>query len=147
MNDMTLKKVSYSENWNYVVTIFFFAVYKALMAFTNTELSAFYFDLSKDTLYNDSIDSSNRLSTQTALYHVSNGFFPEDDLKHLKYRQCLRVYSQAFAPLVPHLAEEVHQQFKKISNSLVESVFEQRWISAEVNNIKTKINAYSFDNT
>ena len=44
---------------------------QALNNFTYSSLSAFYFDVVKDTLYADSAQSLRRLSVQTAFYHVS----------------------------------------------------------------------------
>lgn len=63
----------------------------SLVTFIPNDLSSFYFDIIKDTLYCEGKASRKRRSTQTALYHL------------------LRTLVQSVAPVLPHLAEEVYQ--------------------------------------
>ncbi|CAJ0749522.1 7325_t:CDS:10 [Entrophospora sp. SA101] len=69
----------------------------------------FYFDIVKDRLYADHIKSLSRTSVQTVLYHILN------------------VYTIALAPIVPHLAEEVYENFKSCNSTEYESVFKLGW--------------------
>ncbi|KAK5779717.1 hypothetical protein RI543_002838 [Arxiozyma heterogenica] len=55
----------------------------------NNELSAFYFDISKDTLYSDSVYSLKRKQIQTTLYHILN------------------TYRHILTPILPVLLQEV----------------------------------------
>ncbi|KAJ2373016.1 isoleucine-tRNA ligase [Coemansia sp. RSA 2603] len=85
---------------------------QALNNFTNTTLSAFYFDISKDRLYADGVDDIGRRSAQTVLYHV------------------LINYTTALAPVVPHLAEEVWEFFEPVRSQFGKdsfSVFLEQW--------------------
>ena len=59
------------------------------------ELSSWYFDLIKDTLYCDEVNDSRRRSIQTLLYFLLNSYL------------CY------LAPIIPHTAFEVHSFFKK----------------------------------
>ncbi|KAJ2365162.1 isoleucine-tRNA ligase, partial [Coemansia sp. RSA 2607] len=90
----------------------FFRAMQALNNFTNTTLSAFYFDISKDRLYADGVDDIGRRSAQTVLYHV------------------LINYTTALAPVVPHLAEEVWEFFGPVRSQFGKdsfSVFLEQW--------------------
>ncbi|CAJ0636122.1 11131_t:CDS:10 [Entrophospora sp. SA101] len=64
----------------------------------------FYFDIVKDRLYADHIKSLSRTSVQTVLYHILN------------------VYTIALAPIVPHLAEEVYENFKSCNSTEYEKL-------------------------
>lgn len=55
----------------------------------NNELSAFYFDISKDILYSDSVHSLKRKQVQTTLYHILN------------------TYRHILTPILPVLLQEV----------------------------------------
>lgn len=81
-----------------------------LMRFATTDLSNFYFDLSKDRLYISGLDDFRRKSCQTVLY------------------SCLEGFTKAIAPILPHMAEDIWQNlpYKK---SKQESVFEDGWPS------------------
>ncbi|XP_062502380.1 isoleucine--tRNA ligase, mitochondrial-like isoform X1 [Corticium candelabrum] len=68
----------------------FSKVHHSLMHLVTTDLSAFYFDSIKDRLYVETAKSPVRLSAQTALYHL------------------LSIISKSFAPILPHLAEEIY---------------------------------------
>jgi isoleucyl-tRNA synthetase len=86
----------------------FFKLYPALMHFINTDLSSFYFDISKDRLYLAAPNSLRRRAFQTTANFL---------LRHLL---CI------IAPILPHLAEEVwmHLPYTKTA----ESVFLSGWI-------------------
>ncbi len=59
------------------------------------ELSSWYFDLIKDTLYCDETNNEKRRTIQTVLYFLLNSYL------------CF------LAPIIPHTAFEVHNYFKK----------------------------------
>ncbi len=59
------------------------------------ELSGWYFDLIKDTLYCDEITNQRRRAIQTVLYHILNS------------------YLIFLAPIIPHTAYEVYSFFNK----------------------------------
>ncbi|RIA87776.1 Isoleucyl-tRNA synthetase [Glomus cerebriforme] len=84
-------------------------VVQALNNFTNVLLSAFYFDIVKDRLYADHIISQSRRSVLTVLYHILN------------------IYTISLSPIVPHLAEEIYENFKNISHKECDSVFKLGW--------------------
>eukprot|EP01134_Creolimax_fragrantissima_P000051 CFRG0051T1 len=87
----------------------FHRVSQTTMKFVNLELSAFYFDVIKDRLYTDAHDGKRRRSAQTALYHI------------------LSVLTRSFAPILPHLADEVWQH--NISSSVYnQSIFKSGWV-------------------
>jgi isoleucyl-tRNA synthetase len=69
----------------------FTPIYSTLLNFCISDLSSFYFDISKDSLYCDQISSPRRKQITTVLYHLLQGI--------------LKVIS----PILPHLAEEVYQ--------------------------------------
>jgi isoleucyl-tRNA synthetase len=66
-------------------------IYQALLHFCVNDLSAFYFEISKDSLYCDSLETSRRKQIITVLYYLLAGL--------------LRI----IAPLLPFLAEEVYE--------------------------------------
>lgn len=69
-------------------------MYGQLQYFTSTTLSSFYLDVIKDTLYSNSSSSPARRAIQTVLFHV------------------LTAFNKAIAPLAPHFAEEVYDQYR-----------------------------------
>ncbi|MDR2461733.1 MAG: isoleucine--tRNA ligase [Mycoplasmataceae bacterium] len=71
-------------------------------------LSAWYFDIIKDTLYCDKTDSHKRRIVQTVLYTI------------------IHTYLILLAPIIPHTCEEVYKHFN-IENKR-ESVFLENWI-------------------
>ncbi|XP_010640977.1 isoleucine--tRNA ligase, mitochondrial [Fukomys damarensis] len=83
-------------------------VVRLLQAFYTRELSGFYFSIIKDRLYCEKEDDPKRRSCQMAL------------------AQILDVLVRAFAPILPHLAEEVFQHLPYGSEP--ESVFRTGWI-------------------
>ncbi|KAM6165931.1 isoleucine--tRNA ligase, mitochondrial [Erethizon dorsatum] len=84
-------------------------VVRLLQAFYTRELSNFYFSIIKDRLYCEKEDDPKRRSCQTAL------------------AQILDVLVRAFAPILPHLAEEVFQYLPYGAEP--RSVFRTGWIS------------------
>ncbi|KAG9123509.1 isoleucine-tRNA ligase, partial [Ceratobasidium sp. 392] len=81
-------------------------VVHSVSAFTNNVCSSLYFDIMKDTLYAESPTSSARNLTIRML------------------REILRVFSSVVAPILPHLAEEVHAHLQP---SASDSVFQYGW--------------------
>ncbi|KAM8736635.1 isoleucine--tRNA ligase, mitochondrial isoform 2-T2 [Acanthopagrus schlegelii] len=65
-------------------------VIRVLQAFITRDLSSFYFSIIKDRLYCDPEDSLGRRSCQTVLEEILDGV------------------TRSIAPILPHLAEEVH---------------------------------------
>ncbi|KAJ2698105.1 isoleucine-tRNA ligase [Coemansia sp. IMI 209128] len=90
----------------------FFRATQALNHFTNTTLSAFYFDVCKDRLYASSPSSLERRSAQTVLRHI------------------LINYTTTLAPVTCHLAEETWEFSKALRGEFgpeVFSVFQEQW--------------------
>ncbi|GAA5862969.1 hypothetical protein JCM3774_006704 [Rhodotorula dairenensis] len=89
--------------------------YQALSAFSNTTLSSFYFDVTKDSLYADSHSSLARRH----VIHVLQTVFD--------------TYLAVLAPMAPLLAEEIHHfaqghgQDPSSANEAATSVFELGW--------------------
>ncbi|GAB1285834.1 Isoleucine--tRNA ligase, mitochondrial [Apodemus speciosus] len=82
---------------------------RLLKAFYTRELSGFYFSIVKDRLYCESEKDPKRRSCQTALAEI------------------LDVLVRAFAPILPHLAEEVFQHIPYVKEP--KSVFRTGWIN------------------
>ncbi|TCD67808.1 isoleucine-tRNA ligase [Steccherinum ochraceum] len=80
-----------------------------LSRFVNTTLSSLYFDITKDILYADPENSLRRREVLTISEHI------------------LDTMTSIFAPIVPHLAEEVHQILHS-GNAQILSVFSQPWV-------------------
>ncbi|KAF9581664.1 hypothetical protein BGW38_001232 [Lunasporangiospora selenospora] len=85
-------------------------VFNQLQYLTSTTLSAFYFDVVKDTLYSESEKSLKRRSVQTALFHILNAF------------------NKSLAPMTPHFSEEVYENYRSCFTSPQPSVFRTGWI-------------------
>ncbi|KAF6756285.1 isoleucyl-tRNA synthetase [Ephemerocybe angulata] len=68
----------------------FAKVANALTHFTNITLSSFYFDITKDCLYADAINGTARRGVITVLNHILDSL------------------TKVIAPILPHLAEEIH---------------------------------------
>ncbi|CAG8494859.1 11034_t:CDS:10 [Ambispora leptoticha] len=88
-------------------------IVQALNNFTNANLSAFYFEIVKDRLYADHAGSLSRRAVQTVLYQILN------------------VYTLSLAPIVPHLAEEIYENYKIIGSIPHNSVFQLGWYHLE----------------
>ncbi|KAJ7398610.1 isoleucyl-tRNA synthetase 2 [Pitangus sulphuratus] len=88
----------------------FSKVVRLLQAFCSRNLSNFYFSIIKDRLYCEEAKDPKRRSCQTVL------------------AQALDVVVRSFAPILPHLAEEVFQHIPYKKDS--EGVFRTGWINA-----------------
>ncbi len=85
---------------------------------TIVNLSNWYFDIIKDSLYCDDVNDKRRRQIQTVLYVI------------------LRNYMIALAPILPHTAEELFQIAKNIFHWEEESIFLVDYINKEtINNI------------
>lgn len=73
------------------------------------DLSSKYFDMMKDCLYTDAVDSQQRQGVQTVLYEI------------------LKVYVGMLAPIQPILVQEVWDEFSQIDHNLPESPFLAEW--------------------
>ncbi|MBW1605420.1 isoleucine--tRNA ligase [Lactobacillus sp. Sy-1] len=73
----------------------FLNIYKAVLKFVNTDLSAFYLDIAKDILYIDAKDSVSRRSMQTVIY------------------KAVVALTKLLTPVMPHTTEEVWQFLKE----------------------------------
>ncbi|KAJ7039834.1 tRNA synthetases class I-domain-containing protein [Mycena alexandri] len=78
----------------------FAKVAASLSNFANITLSSLYFDISKDGLYANALDSFERRAIVTVL------------------EQCLTTMNFIMAPIVPHLAEEIHEVFNETGSSI-----------------------------
>ncbi|KAG0338836.1 hypothetical protein BG004_007058, partial [Podila humilis] len=87
-------------------------VYGLLQYFSSSTLSAFYLDVTKDTLYSEPKYSRKRRAVQTVLLHSLNAF------------------TQSIAPLAPHFAEEVYENYRESTPSPLPSVFRRSWWTA-----------------
>ncbi|NWX02088.1 SYIM protein, partial [Caloenas nicobarica] len=85
-------------------------VVRLLQAFCSRNLSNFYFSIIKDRLYCEEEKDAKRRSCQTVLAHA------------------LDIVVRSFAPILPHLAEEVFQYLPYKKDS--EGVFRTGWINA-----------------
>ncbi|ORY90370.1 isoleucyl-tRNA synthetase [Syncephalastrum racemosum] len=81
--------------------------------FTTNTLSAFYFDVIKDRLYNDKADAASRRTAQTVLYHV------------------LSAYTKALAPVACHTAEEIYEHYRALTEEPASSVFKTGWVAVD----------------
>jgi len=88
----------------------FTKVYQLIVNFVNNDTSSFYFELAKDRLYCEHPESRLRKSAQTTLFLIYD------------------VLVKAVAPILCHLAEEVHDAAPFKSS---ESVFQNGWISLD----------------
>ena len=98
---MLHKIYSLNENFkNYFKNYDFHNLYKELLNFCTVDLSAFYFDIRKDTLYCDELDSQKRKSTIILLNIILNSL--------LKW----------FAPILSFTTEEIYQLMIKKNKSI-----------------------------
>ncbi|KAF9493086.1 isoleucyl-tRNA synthetase [Pleurotus eryngii] len=82
-------------------------VVNALIHFTNITLSSLYFDITKDCLYANAPGSLERRAVVTVL------------------EQVLSTMIHIYAPILPHLAEEVYEYAK--NDTSLPSVFQRKW--------------------
>ncbi len=85
----------------------FYKANQALIAFANSDLSAFYLDMAKDRLYVSSKEDPRRRACQTVIHHL------------------LEQLAVIMAPIVPHMSEDVWQNLPYPTDA--ESVFERGW--------------------
>ena len=85
----------------------FYKANQALIAFANSDLSAFYLDMAKDRLYVSSKEDPRRRACQTVIH------------------QLLEQLVVLMAPIVPHMSEDLWQNLPYSTNA--ESVFERGW--------------------
>ncbi len=74
----------------------FHVVYHAIQNFCSTELSSFYLDVAKDTLYVELVDSESRRAAQTVLY------------------ECLHTLLALVAPILTFTADEIWRERKDV---------------------------------
>jgi isoleucyl-tRNA synthetase len=82
----------------------FFKYYQVLQNFCVIDLSSFYFDIIKDTLYTAARKSPRRRAVQTVLHEV------------------LQVLVRLLAPVAPHLAEDIYSHIPESLKGKEESV-------------------------
>ncbi|ORX51537.1 isoleucyl-tRNA synthetase [Hesseltinella vesiculosa] len=80
-----------------------------LQNFTNVQLSAFYFDVIKDRLYNDAPGSASRRMAQSVLYEI------------------LQSYTTSLAPVACHTAEEIYEHYRDLTPDPQSSIFKVGW--------------------
>lgn len=85
----------------------FHVVYHAIQNFCSTELSSFYLDVAKDTLYVDVVDSVSRRAIQTVLH------------------QCLHTLLALIAPILTFTADEIWMQ---LTEKDVQSIQLTEWV-------------------
>ncbi len=122
---MLHKIYSLDKNFNkYFRNYDFHNLYKELLNFCTVDLSAFYFDIRKDTLYCDPKDSKKRKSTLLLLNIILNSL--------LKW----------FAPILSFTTEEIYQLVSKKKKSIhLESflIFPKEFENPEINNKWTQL--------
>ena len=91
----------------------FFRFYQVIQNYCVIDLSSFYFDIQKDTLYAEKANGNLRRSAQTALYDI------------------LLVFTRLIAPVLSHLAEDIWQHVPSCGTSRAESVFLVDWPVAD----------------
>ncbi|CAE7209884.1 unnamed protein product [Rhizoctonia solani] len=89
-------------------TFNFQKIVHSVSAFTNNVLSSFYFDIMKDTLYAESLHGPSRQVAMRIMLEI------------------LHVLSSIVAPILPHLAEEIHAHLNPSERG---SVFRSGWRS------------------
>lgn len=97
LNELTVKTLNSYNEYE------FMNVYKHIMKFI-TDLSSFYLDYAKDSLYADSVNSTHRLSIQTVLYHIQNTLM------------------RLLTPILPHTMDELYLEMNSFDQKL-ESIY------------------------
>ena len=112
LEDLYILKIT-QDNLNKIIDWFneynLLDITKTINNVTNN-LSNWYFDIIKDVLYCDSLNSKRRKQIQTTLYLI------------------LRNYLIVLAPILPHIAEELYQIAKTQFNWTAESIFLESYI-------------------
>ena len=91
---LNIRFKKYFENYD------FHNLYKELLNFCTVDLSAFYFDIRKDTLYCDSLESEKRKSSIILLNIILNSLL------------------RWFAPIISFTSEEIYQLISKKNKSI-----------------------------
>ncbi|KAL0086544.1 isoleucine--tRNA ligase [Phycomyces blakesleeanus] len=81
-----------------------------LQNFTTNTLSAFYFDVIKDRLYNEKASENSRRMAQTVLFQV------------------LKSYTTSLSPVACHTAEEIYENYRSMTPQPESSVFKTGWL-------------------
>ncbi|KAF9584979.1 hypothetical protein BGW38_004412 [Lunasporangiospora selenospora] len=103
---------NFSRNVDTAYDEFMFSkVFTQLQFFSSTVLSSFYLDVVKDTLYSDSEKSEQRMAVQTVLFHTLDAF------------------TKSIAPLAPHMAEEIYENYRECYKTPQPSVFRSGWLN------------------
>lgn len=102
----------------------FFKYYQVLNNFCNVDLSSFYFDIVKDTLYTASKKSVKRRAVQTVLYEV------------------LQSLGRLLAPVTPHLAEDIYQHTPEALRGKEESVLLLSFPEAKKEYLKPELDEF-----
>ncbi|CAO3617646.1 unnamed protein product [Cunninghamella blakesleeana] len=82
---------------------------QSIQNFTTIQLSSFYFDVIKDRIYNNELNSSSRRMAQTVLYEI------------------LKTYTTALSPVICHTAEEIYEQYSSKTEKPETSIFKVGW--------------------
>ncbi|KGO31687.1 hypothetical protein Q757_05665 [Oenococcus alcoholitolerans] len=93
---MTLRFNQFVKDWHEKMSRYdFYDLFKQLINFVSSDLSAFYLDVAKDIVYIEGRDSLERRSMQTVFYQVAKGL------------------AQLLTPFLPHTSEEVWENLKE----------------------------------
>lgn len=93
---MTLRFNQFVKDWHEKMNRYdFYDLFKQLINFVSSDLSAFYLDVAKDIVYIEGRDSLERRSMQTVFYQVAKGL------------------AQLLTPFLPHTSEEVWENLKE----------------------------------
>ena len=111
-----------------------FAVVSSLTHFSNITLSSLYFDVNKDSLYADALQSDVRRAVVAVLWEVHRATPSEPIEADFIIWQILDVMTRVMSPIVPHLSEEVHDVR---TNGSGLSVFALRWETTVSSNYLT----------
>ncbi|MFP5503881.1 MAG: class I tRNA ligase family protein, partial [Candidatus Sericytochromatia bacterium] len=87
----------------------FFRFYQVMQNYCVVDLSSFYFDIQKDTLYSEAAGGNLRRSAQTAIHEI------------------LVTFATLIAPVLSHLAEDIWQFMPEASRKGLDSVFLTDW--------------------
>ncbi|RPA92574.1 isoleucyl-tRNA synthetase [Choiromyces venosus 120613-1] len=104
-------------------------VNQMIVAYTNSDLSAFYLDVTKDSMYSDPKDSQKRRGIQTVMYYI------------------LRNYLSILTPIVPLLTQEVWSHASSLVTKGAASPTQLGWYrSSETWNDETLIEEFKHIN-
>ncbi|MFT8917724.1 MAG: isoleucine--tRNA ligase [Oenococcus sp.] len=93
---MTVKLNQFVKDWHEKMQRYdFYDLFKQLINFVSTDLSAFYLDVAKDIVYIDEADSAERRSMQTVFYETAV------------------TLTKLLTPFLPHTAEEIWENLQE----------------------------------